>query len=133
MAGSMDNEAKPDIVDADISARDQATNLLSDFRSLASAEFDYYRARFAYSRSVAKWTGIYVVMALFMLFGAVVALILGILLSLSAAIGPVWATLAVTLTFIAATAIFAILARRSSRNFSFPELGEDRGEGEHDG
>ena len=131
MAGSMDNEAKPDIIDANISARDQVTNLMSDFRSLASAEFDYYRARFAYSRSVAKWTGIYVAMALFALFGAVVALILGILLSLSAAIGPVWATVAVTLVFIATTAIFAILARRSSRNFSFPELGE--GESEHDG
>ena len=131
MARYMDNEAKPDIIDADISARDQVTNLMSDFRSLASAEFDYYRARFAYSRSVAKWTGIYVAIAVFALFGAIVALILGMLLSLSAAIGPVWATIAVTLTFIAAMAIFAILAHRSSRNFSFPELGE--GESEHDG
>ncbi len=125
----MNNDAEPDIADTDVSARDQVTQLVSDFRTLASAEFDYYRARFAYSRDVAKWTGIYVAVALFALFGAIVALILGILLSVASAIGPVWATIGVTVTFFGVTALFAILARRSSKNFRFSELGE----GEQDG
>jgi uncharacterized membrane protein len=125
----MDEEIKPDRTDPEMSPRDQITQLASDFRTLATAEFDYYRARFAYSRTVAKWTGIYVAVALFALFGTIIALILGILLSLASAIGPLWATVLVTLIFIGLTALFAILARRSSRNFSFPELGE----GEQDG
>lgn len=112
-----------------MSPRDQITQLASDFRTLAAAEFDYYRARFAYSRTVAKWTGIYVAIALFALFGTIVALILGILLSLSAVIGPLLATLVVTLIFAGVTALFAALARRSSRNFSFPELGESEKDG----
>jgi uncharacterized protein YacL len=129
MAASMNEEAKPDRTDPEIPPRDQVKQLVSDFRTLAAAEFDYYRARFAYSRTVAKWTGIYVAVALFALFGTIVALILGILLSLASAIGPVWATVLVTLIFAVLTALFAILARKSSRNFSFPELGE----GEQDG
>jgi hypothetical protein len=129
MTVSMNEKAKPDTADAEMPPRDQVKQLVSDFRTLAAAEFDYYRARFAYSRTVAKWTGIYVALALFALFGTVVALILGILLSLASAIGPLWATVLVTLIFTGLTALFAILARRSSRNFSFPELGE----GEQDG
>jgi hypothetical protein len=129
MAASMNEEAKPDRTDPEMPPRDQVKQLVSDFRSLAMAEFDYYRARFAYSRTVAKWTGIYVAVALFALFGTIVALILGILLSLASAIGPFWATMLVTLIFAGLTALFAILARKSSKNFSFPELGE----GEQDG
>jgi uncharacterized protein YacL len=129
MAASMNEEAKPDGTDPEMPPRDQVKQLVSDFRTLAAAEFDYYRARFAYSRTVAKWTGIYVAVALFALFGTIVALIIGILLSLASAIGPVWATVLVTLIFAGLTALFAILARKSSRNFSFPELGE----GEQDG
>jgi ATP/ADP translocase len=125
----MDEEIKPDRTDPEMSPRDQITQLASDFRTLAAAEFDYYRARFAYSRTVAKWTGIYVAIALFALFGTIVALILGILLSLSAVIGPLLATLVVTLIFAGVTALFAALARRSSRNFSFPELGESEKDG----
>lgn len=129
MAASMNEEAKPDRTDPEMPPRDQVKQLVSDFRSLAAAEFDYYRARFAYSRTVAKWTGIYVAVALFALFGTIVALILGILLSLAAAIGPIWATLLVTLIFAGLTALFAVLARKSSKNFSFPEIGEGKQDG----
>lgn len=129
MAASMNEEAMPDMTDPEMPPRDQVKQLVSDFRTLAMAEFDYYRVRFAYSRTVAKWTGIYVAVALFALFGTIVALILGILLSLAAAIGPLWATVLVTLIFAGLTALFAILARKSSKNFSFPELGE----GDQDG
>ena len=85
--------------------------------------------RFAYSKTVAKWTGIYVAIAVFASFGMVVALILGLLLSVATVIGPVWATITVTLIFAVFTAVFAILARRSSRNFGFPELGEAEQDG----
>jgi uncharacterized protein YacL len=129
MAASMNEEAKPDRTDPEMPPRDQVKQLVSDFRSLAMAEFDYYSARFAYSRTVAKWTGIYVAVALFALFGTIVALILGILLSLAVAIGPLWATVLVTLIFAGLTALFAILARKSSKNFSFPELGESEQDG----
>lgn len=127
----MNEEADPALIEKDLSPREQVGQIMSDFRNLATAEFDYYRARFAYGRTVAKWTGIYVAIALFASFGTIVALILGILLSLAAAIGPVWATLVVTLIFAAVTAVFIVLARRSSRNFNFPELNNN--ESSHEG
>jgi hypothetical protein len=111
-----------DIAESDISPRDQVSRLISDFRLLANAEIDYYRARFAYGRSVAKWTGLYVALTLFAVFGVVVALILGLLMALSDAIGPLAATACITIGFAIVAFVFAVLARRSGRNFAFPEL-----------
>jgi small-conductance mechanosensitive channel len=116
-------------VTEDVSARDQIARLVADFRDLVAHELAYYKARFAYGSTIAKWTGIYVAVALFALFGTVIALILGLLLILAQAIGAPAATAVVTLGFAGIALLFAQLARRSARNLSFPELGG----GERDG
>jgi hypothetical protein len=108
--------------DPEISASDHVANLVSDLRVLAASEIDYYRARLVYGRSVAKWTGLYLALSLFMLFGAVVGLILGLLITVSQVIGAFLATIAIFIGFLIVGFIFALLARRSSRNFQFPEL-----------
>jgi hypothetical protein len=115
-------DSDPAPISEELSARDQITRLVADFRGVAADEIRYYKARLAYSSSVAKWTGIYVAIALFALFGTVVALILGLLLILSAWIGAPAATLVVTLSFAGIALIFAQMARRNARNLSFPEL-----------
>ncbi len=105
-----------------VSPRAQVAQLVDDFRTLAADEMGYYKARLVYSTAVAKWTGIYVAIALFALFGTVVALILGLLLILATWIGAGAATIIITLSFAAFALLFAQMARRSARNFSFPEI-----------
>ncbi len=115
----------PSPADPETSASDHVAKLVSDIRVLAASEIDYYRARLAYGRSVAKWTGLYLALSLFMLFGAVVGLILGLLITLSQLIGAFLATISVFIGSLIIGFIFALLARRSSRNFQFPELSEN--------
>jgi hypothetical protein len=107
-----------------ISVRADIEQLAEDFREFVSAEMQYYQARLKYSKSLAKWTGAYLAIALFMLLGAVVATILGILLIISSFIGPIWATVIVSLTFGCIGLCFAWLAQRTARKFKFTELGE---------
>jgi small-conductance mechanosensitive channel len=111
-----------DPVTEEVSPREQITRLVTDFRTVAADELAYYKARFAYSTAVAKWTGIYVAIALFALFGTVVALILGLLLILAAWVGAIAATIIVTLSFAGVALLFAQMARRNARNLSFPEI-----------
>lgn len=118
-------EVDSQLNESELTPREQVVRLIADFRNLAASEYDYYRARLAYSKSVAKWTGFHVAVALFALFGSITAFILGLLLILSSIFGPVIATLSVTTGFTIIAFLFATLARRSSRNFSFPELDDE--------
>jgi uncharacterized membrane protein YdjX (TVP38/TMEM64 family) len=100
----------------------QVSRLVGDFRSVAFAEFDYYRDRISYSAGVAKSTGILVALTLFCLFATVVALILGVLLAVGHALGFVLGTLIIVGVFAASTLLLAWLARKSGRRLAFPEL-----------
>ena len=104
-------------------AREQVARLVGDFRVMADAEISYYRARLSYSAGVAKWTSLFVALALFSLFGAVVALILGLLLALAELTGFLAATLCLTVGFILVAISFAWVARYNVRKLSFPEIG----------
>ncbi len=126
-ASIMEHEVKDNALSHETGSSDTTpvahfTQLASDVRALANAELDYYRARLSYSKDVAKSTGLYLAIAIFALFGTVTALILGTLLILSVLIGPLLATIAVTISFAAMMIIFAYLARRSARNFAFSEI-----------
>jgi hypothetical protein len=103
-------------------ASEQVARLVGDFRIMADAEIKYYRARLSYSAGVAKWTSLFVALALFSLFGAVVALILGLLLALAELIGFLAATLCLTVSFILVAVLFAGIARNNVRKLSFPEI-----------
>ncbi|MEP7350823.1 MAG: phage holin family protein [Sphingorhabdus sp.] len=118
------NEQQPlgdDMTDP-LPASEQLVRLVEDFRVMAEAEISYYRARLSYSAGVAKWTSLFVALALFSLFGAVVALILGLLLALAEVIGFLGATFCLTVGFVLVAALFAWVARNKVRKLSFPEL-----------
>ncbi len=105
-----------------LSAREQLAMLARSGRNLLEAEIDYIRGRMSYSGQIVKQAGLLGVLSLFSLFGTVIALILGILLIISSYIGPIIATITVTLTFAALALLFAFLARRSARLLAMPEL-----------
>jgi Putative Actinobacterial Holin-X, holin superfamily III len=104
------------------SAREQLVMLVQSGRKLIEAEIEYIRGRLNYSGQIVKQAGLLGALSLFSLFGAVIALILGLLLILSSYIGPEIATLAVTITFASFALLFALLARRSARKLAMPEL-----------
>jgi hypothetical protein len=104
------------------SAREQLTMLVQSGRQLIEAEIEYIQGRMIYSGQIVKQTGLLGALSLFSLFGAVIALILGILLVISSYMGPEIATLAVTISFAACAFLFALLARRSARKLAMPEL-----------
>lgn len=104
--------------DDDLGVQSRLHMLVDDVRNLAEAEIAYYRARFAHGRAVAKRTGLFVAITLFMLMGSIFSLILGLLLILTEYVGPIGATMITTIIFGALTLLFAQLARRSSRDFA---------------
>jgi hypothetical protein len=104
------------------SAREQLTMLVQSGRQLIESEIAYIQGRMIYSGQIVKQAGLLGALSLFSLFGAVIALILGILLVISSYIGPEIATLAVTISFAACALLFALLARRSARKLAMPEL-----------
>lgn len=118
-----------DLITADVpeaaSARQQLKIVADDVRSLIDSEISYYKNRLTYTGEVAKWTGLYLLIAACALFGGVVALILGILLIATIYLGPVWATLLVTVAAIATAIIFALIARSKSRDFYVSEIDKD--------
>jgi ABC-type multidrug transport system fused ATPase/permease subunit len=105
-----------------ISPREHIAQIFDDVRILAYAELSYYKARIAYARTVAKWTGLFASLSMFALFGAVVALILGLLLVLAQVVGPLAATICITAGFLLVGMFFGFLAFRNSQKFYFPEL-----------
>lgn len=119
----MENESIPLIGqnDDDPSPRDQIAGLVSDVQSLAQAEWDYAKARLSYSGGVARKAGLYALLAIVALSSAGVALILGLLLIVTSYYGPWIATASVVILSSLAAFLFAISARNTARNLSFPE------------
>jgi fatty acid desaturase len=128
------NEQQYDIDDedgaqTDLSARDHVSALISGARELAVIELDFYRARLSYSKKMVQRAGLFGLIAIFFLFAATIALVLGALLIAAAFFGPYFATLLVSAGFIAIAALFGLLARANMRKLSFPELaGDDNNE-----
>jgi hypothetical protein len=108
-----------------VSVRGQLAVIAEDIRSLFNSELSYYKARFSYTQQIAKWAGLYLLVAICAFFGGIIAFILGILLIVSSYIGPLWATLLITLISLSAAVLFAILARNKSQDFRLSEIDED--------
>lgn len=122
-----DKDRNIDVADNSVPAPDgnlgvtaQISVLAADVSALASAELDYYKNRLYYSQSVLKRAGFYALVAIAMFFSAVAALVFGMLLILNHFAGPVVATVAVTLGFLALAAAAGLMARKSASNLSFP-------------
>ncbi len=99
--------------------KSQLTTLVTDFRSLAAAELEYIKVRAAYSGRIAKWTGIYIILALVAVSGALIIIALGSLQLLAEQIGLLAATIAISAGLILFAVLCARLARRSALKLVF--------------
>ncbi len=115
-----ETEAGPDVVDA--SPTEQVSLVLDDVRALVKAELNYFRSRLDYSRHVMKWSFRFGAISAFAFSGAAIALVMGLVMTLSPHLGPLGATLVVTLGFIAIGTIFGVQARKWVRRVYFPEI-----------
>ncbi len=113
-----DGDTKP-VADGDNGLTAQLSVFVGDVVNMAHAELNYYRARFAYSQSVAKRIGLYAIISVATFFAAIAALIFGLLLILAAYLGPVIATIIVTVAFLLFAVGAGILARKASKQLSF--------------
>jgi hypothetical protein len=112
-------EAKEDVVS--LSPGEQISGLVTDVRNLAEAEWDYAKARLSYSGGIVRKAGIYALLAVFAISGAIVALILGTLLIIASYWGPWVATAVTVIMFTIAAISFALLAKKTAKNLSFSE------------
>jgi hypothetical protein len=104
------------------SASEQVALVMEDLRAMVKAEMRYHRSRLDYTRHVFRWSFQYGAIAAFAFGGASIALVLGLVLTLSPLIGPLAATLLVTISFVVIGIIFALLARKWMRKVYFPEM-----------
>ena len=118
---------EPDEVPAldEPSVGEQVSVLLNDLRTLVNAEIRYHRSRLDYTRHVFRWSFRYGAIAAFAFSGASIALVIGLVLTLSPLIGPLGATLVVSFSFAVIGAIFGIQARKWMRKVYFPEIQRD--------
>jgi len=116
-------EALEDVVPPiEPSASEQVALVMEDLRAMVKAEMRYHRSRLDYTRHVFRWSFQYGAIAAFAFGGASIALVLGLVLTLSPLIGPLAATLLVTISFVVIGIIFALLARKWMRKVYFPEM-----------
>lgn len=106
-------------------ARTQIAQLTDDVRQLLDAEMRYYRARFDYTRAVVTRAAGFGVVAVGALMSAAIALVVGILLILSSALGPVAATAITVVMFAAIGAFCGYKARNWVQKVHFPEIPKD--------
>ncbi len=104
------------------SAGEQVSVVLDDLRELVRAEIRYHRSRLDYTRHVFRWAFRYGAVAAFSFGGASIALVIGLVLTLSPLIGPLAATLVVTFSFAVIGTIFGFQARKWWRKVYFPEM-----------
>ena len=104
------------------SASEQVALVMEDLRAMVKAEMRYHRSRLDYTRHVFRWSFRFGAIAAFAFGGASIALVLGLVLTLSPLVGPLAATLLVTISFAAIGVIFGALARRWMRKVYFPEM-----------
>lgn len=107
---------------AEATASEQVSLVVEDLRALVKAEMQYYRSRLDYTRHVFRSAFLYGAIAAFALIGAAIAFVLGLVLTLSPLIGPLAATLVVSISFLFIGVIFGWLARKWMRKVYFPEV-----------
>ncbi len=110
----MADEAPPLIDEqaADRSLVDDVRQLVDDGRTFVEAELAYQKSRAIVAGMAAKSIAGWVLLGLALLFFTLMALVLGLILILTPAIGPVGATLAVVLGLLAMSALSGFTALR---------------------
>lgn len=109
-------------VSPDPTASEQLSVVIEDLRALVQSEIRYHRSRLDYTRHVFRSAFRFGAVAAFAFGGAAIALVIGLVLTLSPLIGPLGATLVVSLSFAIIGAIFGLQARKWMRKVYFPEI-----------
>ena len=105
---------------------EQLARVVADVRKVARAELDYFYSRLSYSRSVMRWAFRYGAIAAFTFGAAGMALVMGLVLTLSPKVGPLVATLIVTGGFAVVGVAAGLQARKWFRKIYFPEIDGDQ-------
>lgn len=108
-------EEAPPLVNEDAAERslvDDVQQLIDDGRTLIEAELAYQKSRAAVAGQAAKSVARWALLALSLVFFALMALVLGLMLILSPLIGPVGATLAVVGTLLVLAGLAGLRAMR---------------------
>ena len=105
---------------------EQVARILADVRKVVRAELDYFYSRLSYSRFVMRWAFRYGAIAAFTFGAAGIALVMGLVLTLSPKVGPLAATLIVTGGFASVGVVAGLNARKWFRKVYFPEIDGDQ-------
>ena len=113
----MAEEAPPLVNDdaAERSLADDVRQLIEDGRTLVDAELAYQKSRATVAGQAAKSVAGWSALALSLVFFALMALVLGLILILTPLIGPIGATAAVVLGLLALAALAGMKALRRWR------------------
>jgi hypothetical protein len=95
----------------DMSLADDISALIEDGKTYAEAELAFQKTRLSFAANRGKSGLVFVLAALAFLHLALIGLVIGSILSLSVALGPVWATTIVVGVLIIGMAIFLFLAK----------------------
>ena len=109
----------------DVSAREQVGLVLDDVRELVAAELEYYRSRLDYSRHVVRHSSRWAIVSALSLTATAIALVMGLVMTLSPYVGPLAATLIVTFIFGGIGAYSGLKARNWMKRIYFPEIDKD--------
>ena len=117
----------PQSAPPDESLREVLARLAETGKNYAEAEIDRQKLRAAFVGSRLQTVAILVLVALILMFGALITLMLGLVLALAPILTPLGATAAVVLLTLIAIAILLLTARSRIRSM-FPRKGAS-----HDG
>lgn len=95
--------------------------LVADARGYAMAELAIYRAKATAWLGEAKFVAIYAVVAIVLANAAIIALFVGLLLTLAPRVGPGWATVIVVGGTLALVGLLGWLALRHIRKLGAPK------------
>jgi hypothetical protein len=105
----------PPLIEEDAAERSLVADvrqLVDDGRTLLEAELAYQKSRAMLAGQAAKGVAGWMALALALLFFALMALVLGLILALVPALGAIWATIAVVLGLLAMGALSGWVAVR---------------------
>lgn len=111
--GFSDRESEPRAPDRSLT--DDLAALLEDGQTYFHAELGYQKTRLAFMANRAKRGSLFILGALVLLNSAVIALIVGLVLTLAPLIGPLGATAVIVAILVAAAVALALMARKRFR------------------
>ncbi|MEG3083628.1 phage holin family protein [Sphingomonas sp. PB2P12] len=96
------------------------SRLASETRSLATAEVAVYKAKFGDTASAYKSAAMFFAVAGILALAALIALLVGAILTVATLVGPGWATAIVVVVVLAVAAILAMIGKSKLQTKSEP-------------